>query len=295
MRIAAIDIGSNAIRFRVVDVFETKSGAVFRSLENVRFPLRLGTEVFTNSFISPETEDKFIKLIQAYRVLIDLYEVEHYLAYATSAMREAENGEALAKKCGKICDMDITLIDGKKESAVLSMAIEEFLGESCYIHVDVGGGSTEINLYKNKANVDSRSFTIGAVRGLGKGLDKETLFNEMGEWISSTLGECVQVPVAIGTGGNINALMEHSGNDNLKFLSLEDLISTRDKINQLDVLQRVRVLNMPKDRADVIVPGADIYIKAMQKAGAESIIAPGTGLIDGIIREAYIQHTEQGV
>ncbi|MDW7693789.1 phosphatase [Flammeovirgaceae bacterium SG7u.111] len=289
MRIAAIDIGSNAIRFRVVEVFEDPEGPVFKKIENVRFPLRLGAEVFSEGKISLANEDRFIKLMQAYRVLMDLYSVEHHIAHATSAMREAENGLRIANRVADYCHLNLSIIDGEREADLLANAINPVLGEGNYAHIDVGGGSTEINLYKDKVHLGSRSFKLGSVRGMLSNDRGKTRFNDLGEWVEGVLGETDATPIAIGTGGNIKAMYEQSKASRNK-IGLKKLISTRNKINALDIEERIRKLKMGRDRADVIVQGADIYINVMKKAKAKSIIVPGTGLIDGIIQEAYNEY-----
>src|SRR5688572_28896375 len=166
MKLAAIDIGSNAIRFQVSTALANGPTLLFKKLEYVRFPLRLGHDVFTTGRISAGSADKFKKLMKAYKLLIDLYEVDDYMFCATSAMRESENGSALAEEVRSEFGVVIHIIDGNREAELINRAISSFLTDKTYLHIDVGGGSTELNLYYSGEKIKTRSFKIGSVRVL---------------------------------------------------------------------------------------------------------------------------------
>lgn len=292
MRIAAIDIGSNAIRFRVAEVFEHPEGPVFKNIENVRFPLRLGKDVFNFFKITPPTEEKLLKLMQAYRSLLELYDVRHYLAFATSALREAANGKEIIRKIASVCHMQVSIITGEQEASLISRVVMEHIGDGCYLHVDVGGGSTELNFYQDGQPLAFSSFRVGAVRPLKpKELGKVDV--QMQDWLAPLVQKCAEPVVAVGTGGNINALLQYSQVVAAQSLTRAQLAETRERLAAMTIEERVNKLNMAEDRADVIVPGADIYLKVMQLAGALVMKVPGIGLVDGIIRMAWQQYTSR--
>jgi exopolyphosphatase / guanosine-5'-triphosphate,3'-diphosphate pyrophosphatase len=166
MKLAAIDIGSNAIRFQVSSVLDNNQRILFKKLEYIRFPLRLGHDVFTCGKISDASIEKFVKLMRAYKLLLELYEVDDYMFCATSAMREAENGNDLARRVEEELGIVINVIDGNREAELINQAIASYLGTGTYLHIDVGGGSTELNLYVTGKKIHTRSFKIGSVRVL---------------------------------------------------------------------------------------------------------------------------------
>ncbi|HMP32205.1 MAG TPA: phosphatase, partial [Saprospiraceae bacterium] len=205
MQLAAVDIGSNAIRLQVVRSIEEEQMVSFKKTEFMRFPLRLGHDVFTKNEISIKTAKKFIDLMRAFKLLIDLYEVQDHIAVATSAMREARNGPEIIKKVKEVSGLDIQIIDGELEAEILSKAIVPVIGFGTYLHIDVGGGSTELNIYHDKVKLASKSFNIGSVRKLATE-SRNDIFLAMKDWINKTnTGTTAQIK-AVGTGGNINKL-----------------------------------------------------------------------------------------
>lgn len=300
MKLAAIDIGSNAIRLQVTNVIEYQGKTTFKKVEYIRFPLRLGQDVFEISEenpthrIGPERSAKFLKLMHAFSLLIELYEVDDYMAYATSAMREAENGHDLVHTVRKKYGLNIEIIDGDKEAEIINNALLNFLeDQKTYLHIDVGGGSTELNLYVNKEKVIAKSFPIGSVRRLNTRISLDQVWESMNEWIRSNIKKQHGKVTAIGTGGNINKINELSGKKIGKQLSLNKVISIRDFLAAHTLEERINKLQLNPDRADVILPASDIYISAMKWAKATTILVPDVGLKDGVMKMLYEKHLVQ--
>lgn len=288
MKFAAIDIGSNAARLQISSVLENEGVTSFKRIEYVRFALRLGHDVFSDGVISPESEVRIFKLMHAYKLLMDLHEVKDYAICATSAMREATNSAEIITRVHKILDMKIQLIDGSREAELINdVVVQSLHPKKNYLHIDVGGGSTELNIYQNREKMASKSFKIGSVRLL-EGKEKEGDWEKMRNWISQ---QKLLIPgdmEAIGTGGNIAKLF------NLAKLETDDKSMTFDALFEMAAYvgsfsfeDRVNKLRLNTDRADVIVPAASIYLTAMELGGCKTILVPDLGLKDGIIQMLY--------
>ncbi|MFM7020213.1 MAG: Ppx/GppA phosphatase family protein [Aquirufa sp.] len=285
MKFAAIDIGSNAARLQISSVLENEGMISFKRVEYVRFALRLGHDVFSEGVISPESEVRVFKLLHAYKLLMDLHEVQDYAICATSAMREAANSAELVTRIHKILDMKIQIIDGAREAELINDVVVKSLNpKKNYLHIDVGGGSTELNFYRNQEKFASKSFKIGSVRLL-EGKEKEGDWDKMKRWISLQM-ESIKGPVlAVGTGGNISKLYNLSTQvSDDKTMDLAELKRIASYISSFTYEERVNKLRLNTDRADVIVPAASIYLTAMELAGCQSIFVPDLGLKDGIIQ-----------
>lgn len=282
MKLAAIDIGSNAIRFQVSTVLENSEGILFKKLEYVRFPLRLGHDVFTSGRISPPSQAKFKKLMKAYKLLLELYEVDDFMFCATSAMREADNGQQLADEVFHEFGIRINIIDGDREAELINRAIHSFLTDKTYLHIDVGGGSTELNLYTGGKKVKTHSFRIGSVRILEQH-DSPEAWREMEQWIRYEVKKEYGKVTAVGTGGNISKIFELARLKPGRTMSLNRVRELREMIAKLNLDERIYKLQMNPDRADVIVPAADIYTRVMEWAHASSILVPDVGLKDGMM------------
>lgn len=290
MKLAAIDIGSNAVRLQITKVIEYEKLITFKKLEYVRFPLRLGQDVFKNGEISEYNQERFLKLMTAYKNLIDLYEIDAFFGCATSAMRESENGQALVDHIRKKLDLNIKIISGEEEADIINKVILQGLDEDQYLHIDVGGGSTELNIYKNHKKIHAKSFKIGSVRIL-QGNDNSEVWEEMENWVSSLAPKKKGEITAIGTGGNINKLYELSNPEPKSGkLSLDALIKTRKALKKLTLEDRLSKLQLNPDRADVIVPASKIYISVMKWVKAKMILVPDVGLKDGINYHLYQTH-----
>lgn len=286
MKLAAIDIGSNAIRFQLTNVLEYDNQVNFKKMEYIRFPLRLGHDTFTINKISPESEARFIKLMHALKLLIELYQVDDYMICATSAMREASNGQLIADKVMQEFGMNIQIIDGIKEADLISTSIRNIVDEHNFIHIDVGGGSTELNFYVKQHKVDTRSFKVGSVRRLEK-LDSPENWKEMENWVEENRRKFKGPILAIGTGGNISKLFELTKTKPGKGLSIKKLLDVQRVLKKFTYEQRLNILKLNPDRADVIIPASDIYISVMNWAKAKKIFVPDAGLKDGMILWLY--------
>ena len=295
MKIAAIDIGSNAARMQISRVLENDGKISFKKVEYVRFALRLGHDVFNDGEISPESEVRIFKLLNAYKLLLDLHEVKDYMICATSAMREAGNAEAVITRIHKILDMKINIIEGAKEAELINDVVVQALDDANYLHIDVGGGSTELNIYSERKKIASKSFKIGSVRLL-EHKEREGDWEKMKKWIENNIDVKNANITAVGTGGNISKLFNISTNHlDETSINIEELTRLKDYVASFTYEERINKLRLNADRADVIVPAAQIYLSVMKWAGAERILVPDLGLKDGIIQMVYerIQHRKK--
>ncbi len=287
VKIAAIDIGSNAIRLQITRILEFEGQITFKKLEYIRFPLRLGHDVFTLKKIGTEKETGFMKLMQAYKNMIDLYEIEHYFGCATSAMRESTNGKQIVERVKNEIGLKLNIISGDKEAEMINDVICLNLpDDQAYIHIDVGGGSTELNFYKNRKKTNSKSFKLGSVRTLESN-DSPLVWKSMRKWIAEQLAGHKGKVTAIGTGGNISKLYELSKVKTKRRTSIDTLIRVREFLREMTYEERMNKLQLNPDRADVIVPASDIYIGVMQAARSRMILVPDIGLKDGINHYLY--------
>ncbi|MBS1949689.1 MAG: Exopolyphosphatase [Cytophagales bacterium] len=292
MKLAAIDIGSNAIRLQVSTVLERNQKAIFKKLEYVRFPLRLGHDVFTSHSISDKSIAKFKKLMKAYKLLIELYEVTDYMFCATSAMREAENGEELARQVKEELGLTIHIIDGQLEAELVNKAIASYLHDETYLHIDVGGGSTELNLFTNGKKIKSQSFRIGSVRVL-EHHDSPVIWNDMEKWVKGHVKKEFGKVTAVGTGGNISKIFELARKKPGQTISLKKVKGIKEMVEGKTLEQRIYDLQMNPDRADVIIPASGIYINVMEWAKAKNILVPDVGLKDGILLHLLERNMKQ--
>jgi exopolyphosphatase/guanosine-5'-triphosphate,3'-diphosphate pyrophosphatase len=288
MKFAAIDIGSNAARLQISSVLENDGVISFKRIEYVRFALRLGHDVFSDGSISPESEVRIFKLLHAYKLLMDLHEVKDYAICATSAMREAANSAEIITRIHKILDMKIQLIDGSREAELINdVVVQSLHPKKNYLHIDVGGGSTELNIYRNREKLASKSFKIGSVRLL-EGTEKEGDWEKMRNWITQQKELISGEIEAIGTGGNIAKLFNLSKpSSEEKSMTFDALFEMAAYVGSFSFEDRVNKLRLNTDRADVIVPAASIYLTAMELGGCKTILVPDLGLKDGILQMLY--------
>lgn len=292
MKLAAVDIGSNAIRLQVTNVTYYEDKATFKKVEYVRFPLRLGRDVFLHHKISEQSKTKFIKLMQAFRLLIDLYEVDDYLVCATSAMREADNGAEIVEEVKKQFGLTIHIIDGDREADLINVALRNHIDHKTYLHIDVGGGSTELNIYKNKQKIASHSFRLGSVRTLDGPVSPE-VWGTMTDFIEKHLSK-KELITCIGTGGNINKIFELSKPSSKKrFLDNSKIQEVLANLESFTYEERINILNLNPDRADVIIPAARIYLAAMNAARSKRMLVPDVGLKDGLISVLYERNKDK--
>lgn len=291
---AAIDIGSNAVRLLVSTITEQEGREpLFKKTSLVRVPIRLGADVFLTKKISAENTKRMIDTMQAYKLLMRSHRIERYKACATSAMREAENGHEVASLIREETGIDISIIDGNDEAAIIAATDLHALiqNDQTYLYVDVGGGSTEFTLYSQGKTVASRSFKLGTVRLLEDMVPAE-VWRETEDWVKKITKQYTKIDL-IGSGGNINNIFKSSGKANGKPLSFFYLSSYYQLLQSFTYEERITQLNLNQDRADVIVPAAKIYLSAMKWTRARRIYVPKIGLSDGIIKSLYQESKEE--
>ncbi len=282
-RYAAIDIGSNGMRLLIAKVVENEGITSVQKLSLVRVPIRLGEDVFNSGIISEEKKELFIKTIKAYKLLMDIYQVKDFRAVATSAMREAKNGNEIAQIIKEETDIDISLIDGKMEADLIFSTIytQNISKSDSYLFIDVGGGSTEITIFNKGKRVESKSFKIGTVRLLKDKVDQNN-WDEMDKWLENVVNSDKDFK-AIGTGGNINRYFKLSRNGHLEPVKTAVIDELYTDLNSMNSEERAKKYRLRYDRADVIVPAGKIYLSILKKCGIDEIIVPKIGLSDGII------------
>jgi exopolyphosphatase / guanosine-5'-triphosphate,3'-diphosphate pyrophosphatase len=282
VKLAAIDIGSNAARLLITDVISGPQNTTeFIKAALVRVPLRLGFDVFEKGEISAGKVEKIIKTIKSYKLLLDVYEVKHIKACATSAMRDASNAADIIKKVKAETGITIEIISGDQEASFIyeNHFAENLTTDESYLYIDVGGGSTELTFFSDGKLVFKKSFNIGTIRLL-KNQVEESTWDEMKEFIRSKTKGHHHV-TAIGSGGNINKIFSLSKRKEGKPLSLDLLRDYYKEFSNLSLSQRISLHKLREDRADVIVPALLIYINVMRWADAEEIFVPKIGLADG--------------
>lgn len=286
----AIDIGSNAIRLLISNVIVNDGKEPqFKKSSLVRVPIRLGADSFVSGTITEENIARIIDAMEAFKLLMRVHKVERYKACATSAMREAKNGIEVTDKVFNTTGVKIDIIDGKKEAAIISSTdLNELIrGDSSYLYVDVGGGSTEFTVFSKGEIITSKSFKMGTVRLLNnkKSVNKE-IFADVEKWIKKNTKDLKNLSL-IGSGGNINKLFKMSGRTEGKPISYIYLNAQYQFLKQMSYQDRISELSLNPDRADVIIPATKIYLSAMKWSGARKIYVPKIGLSDGIIKSLF--------
>jgi exopolyphosphatase / guanosine-5'-triphosphate,3'-diphosphate pyrophosphatase len=285
---AAIDIGSNAGRLLIGNVVEQKDGTTVKKFSLTRVPLRLGEDVFTeNKKISGAKIKMLVKTLRAYKLLMDVYEIEAYRACATSAMREASNRKEVLEIVKKETGIKLEVIDGEEEADLIFSTINtlDLPKNKSYLYIDVGGGSTEVTLLENGIKKASKSFKIGTIRML-KGKVSDEAWLKLKDWVKTLNPEHKEI-LAVGTGGNINRILKINGSDEHNEINYSDIKRIQASVSSYTLEDRVNKLGLRPDRADVIVPAADIYLAVMKYADVKEMIVPKIGLSDGIIYELF--------
>jgi exopolyphosphatase/guanosine-5'-triphosphate,3'-diphosphate pyrophosphatase len=293
MRLAAIDIGSNAARLLISDAKSENDRVTFNKVNLIRVPLRLGLDVFSIGEISSHRTEMIIQTMKAYRHLLNVYEVKHLKACATSAMRDAKNSVEIIAKVKEQTGIEIEVISGSDEASFIyeNHIAENLDKDHSYLYIDVGGGSTELTFFSNNKLVFKDSFNIGTLRIL-KNMVKDEMWDEMKEDIKvKTKGH--KKVIAIGSGGNINKIFSLSRRKEGKPLPLELLKDYYKELMNVSLQDRINIYKLREDRADVIVPALQIYVNTMRWAGAEEIYVPKIGLADGLIQHLWEELTSQ--
>jgi exopolyphosphatase/guanosine-5'-triphosphate,3'-diphosphate pyrophosphatase len=296
MRLAAIDIGSNAARLLISEVTNDADGRTkFNKIDLIRVPLRLGFDVFEKGEISQHRIDMIVQTMKAYKHLLTVYEVKHLKACATSAMRDAKNSAVIIKKIKEETGIDIEVISGSDEASFIyeNHVAENMDKDHSYLYIDVGGGSTELTFFSNTKLVFKDSFNIGTIRLLKNKVNSD-VWDEMKNSIKQKTKGHKEV-TAIGSGGNINKIFLISKTKDDKPLPLELLRDYYKELSNVSLIDRINLYKLKEDRADVIVPALLIYMNVMRWAGAKEIYVPRIGLADGLIQHLYEEIRMQNI
>ena len=284
---AGIDIGSNAVRLLIKCLNEPGSTELLSKVQLVRVPLRLGEEAFTEGRISKKKGKQLVSLMKAYKELMEIYEVEAFRACATSAMRDAANGPELVEKILEKTGINIEIIEGREEARLISADLMQTLSgknDATFLYVDVGGGSTELNIVHEGELIDSRSFNLGTIRqisGMVRDEEREAFVTYLKE-----LSKKHPKLHLVGTGGNINKLLRLGApaeRANINVLPVESLRQVAERLRPLTPEERMLLFRLKPDRAEVIVPAADIFLTVASITSSTEIIVPTKGLADGIV------------
>ena len=293
MIIAAIDIGSNAARLLINEVKETDGKPEFTKLNLLRIPLRLGFDVFSKGEIGTERKQLVIKTMTIFRELMEIYKVEHYRACATSAMRDAKNGQEIIDIVKEQSDINIEIITGDEEATLIyeNHVAEGLDKDFAYLYVDVGVGSTELTFYENNEMQYEHSFNIGTIRLLN-GLVTPTIWDEMKDEIKDKI-KSKKTIVAIGSGGNINKIFSMSKTKDGKPMPVAVIKKYLKEMEKLSVVERMHEYQIREDRADVIVPALTIFNNVMTWADIKHIYVPKISVADGLVHSIYAKVTGQ--
>ena len=286
-RYAAIDIGSNGVRLLLSRVMTTGEYCVFTKESLVRMPIRLGADVFSQGFISEEKEDQLVSTMKAFFHLLQAYKPLAYRACATSAMREAENGDAISERIRKESSLQLEIIDGGKEAEMIfaTHVAETLQADHAYLYIDVGGGSTELTYFAEKQRLASRSFPIGTVRLLNAQVTPSD-WDAMQAWILENKPQNLDLD-AIGSGGNMNKIFRLAGKANDKPVELEKLQSIDELLKTYTIEERIRIMHLRPDRADVIIHASKIFRSIMEWGQITNIHVPQFGLADGLVHHMH--------
>lgn len=287
-RLAAIDIGSNSVRLLITDVLDYHGKPVFKKDSLIRTPLRLGEDTFSKGYVSEEKIKKLALLMQSYLGLIEVNDVEIFRACATSAIREAENADEILSAVLAKSGLEIDIIDSKDEARFIMMnSIDELLeGNRAYIYTDVGGGSTEMVIFYQNREVAAEGFRLGTIRSLSKE-EERAEWERMKDWLAEYCRDYARISL-IGSGGNINkldSLLRRCGR-----IRREELVGFLCKLKKMTYEERLIKYNINLNRADVIIPAIEIYLKIMKLARALVIETPIIGVSDGIIKDLYLNN-----
>jgi exopolyphosphatase/guanosine-5'-triphosphate,3'-diphosphate pyrophosphatase len=286
MKIAAIDIGSNAVRLQIARMNDGTFSEPFKRIEFVRVPIRLGDDAFKQGKITKEKRKEFYKAMQAFSLLLEVFDVKHCRACATSALRDASNSKKILNHVKEETGINIEVISGKQESQIILRSIRHlFKPQAKYLTIDVGGGSTEMTVINNQDEYDSVSFDVGTVRLLDDAIKKET-WKEMEKYIQLHLKD-VENTIAIATSGTINKIGQLLSPSDVPALTREQLKKFYHTIKKMNTRERIETYRLNPDRADVIEHSAYIYLQILKWANIEQILAPSAGLKDGILYDMY--------
>ncbi|MDX1349072.1 MAG: exopolyphosphatase [Putridiphycobacter sp.] len=296
MKYGAIDIGTNAARLLIGEISVNDEGYTFvKKISYTRVPLRLGMDVFDKGRITAQKKEDFVKTIQAFQLIAEVFKVNDIRACATSAMREASNAADVKKTILKSTGVNIEVIDGHEESQLVFSVffLLEIEKNTPFIVIDVGGGSTEVSIFKNGKRTAAKSFKIGTIRML-KNKVKPDIWDEVDDWLKLNCKSKKRFKI-FGTGGNINKVHKLLGKRDMKSMSIHELTELYDEMAPLSVEKRILKYQLKADRADVIVPAMSIYLEFMKRIDAKKMVVPKIGLSDGIIYSLHNQYLATAV
>lgn len=286
-KIAAIDIGSNAVRMLICYIIPSGKKYIFQKNSYLRLPIRLGEDSFKDGIISKSKIHKLSDAILSFKYIMNVHDVEYYQIYATSALRESKNSKEVILEIKKTTGLKINLISGLKEAKIISKgnSLEKLQFNRSFLYVDVGGGSTEYSILRRGEEKKSKSFKIGTVRLLNNLVD-DKLFIDIKYWLGTYLDDQDKIKL-FATGGNINKIQSMTGSKigkPISYLSLKDLYNNLTKYSYRE---RMVKFGLNPDRADVIIPALKIFITTMESVGSNKLFVPKVGLVDGMINEIF--------
>ena len=284
--IAAIDIGSNAVRFLISNI-EEDSDKKCRKVAFLRVPVRLGEDAFTSGTISPERRARLCEAMQSFEHLMKAFGVR------TSAMRDAKNGPEVLAEIKEKSGIDVEIITGETEAEIIYAAAQPFIasagcgGEKNSLHVDVGGGSTEVVVYAEGRVAESYSFPLGTVRLLNKAVSSE----EKDDFKAALreIGGKYSIQRIIASGGNINKAQKLLNKREGEPVSYIELKMLYDMLKKMTFEERIKNFKLNPYRADVIIPALKIFLTISKLCGAPNLIVPQVGLVDGIIAKLFAE------
>ena len=286
-KIAAIDIGSNAVRMLICYIIPSGKKYIFQKNSYLRLPIRLGEDSFKDGIISKSKIHKLSDAILSFKYIMNVHDVEYYQIYATSALRESKNSKEVILEIKKTTGLKINLISGLKEAKIISKgnSLEKLQFNRSFLYVDVGGGSTEYSILRRGEEKKSKSFKIGTIRLLNNLVD-DKLFIDIKYWLGTYLDDQDKIKL-FATGGNINKIQSMTGSKigkPISYLSLKDLYNNLTKYSYQE---RMVKFGLNPDRADVIIPALKIFITTMESVGSNKLFVPKVGLVDGMINEIF--------
>lgn len=290
MKLAAVDIGTNAVRLLVGEVLTSHSTTFIKKYCYTRVPLRLGEEVFDNGWISEHKLKDFLKVMKSFKLISDVFEVKQLRVCATSAMREAKNANEVTSSIQKHAGLSVEVISGKEEADLIFSAFPFLRLDSQipYVVIDVGGGSTEISVFEDGKRVAAKSFEVGTLRMI-KGKTTKSVWKKIQSWVNERVNLSVYHEV-YATGGNINKAHKILGVKHMEPISLTKLQNLREELHMASVKERVINFQLKPDRVDIIVPALDIYLYILNALRSDKVVVPKIGLADGIIYDMYMSH-----
>ena len=293
--LAAIDIGTNAIRLFISNVEEYPTETLFKKIAFLRVPIRLGEDVFTTGEIGQQKRKRLCETMQGFSYIMSAFNVESYKAYATCAMREARNGKSVAEQIQKECDLNVEIISGTKEAeTIFAGGMNEVVDDDkTYLYVDVGGGSTEVIVYSESVKVEACSFPLGTVRMLNDAVDKEEM-KHFKKWLKN-ITEKYTPDAIIGSGGNINKIHKLLNKKERERITYQELDILYEYMKSFNLEERERIMKLNTYRADVIIPAMKIFLTVGKICKINEIIVPKLGLSDGIIRLLYEEEKKRRV